>query len=138
MAETIDDVAAEIRTLMGVTDDDPRSQEWRNICNSQRDCSCCGKCGKPIAAGERVCRTVVTRRSPFGGIQNNLVALCQECTEQDWHWRYRHMRVKPCEGCGRGVWSEQRVRNYAVLPVTCCEQCSHNVRLAVARKHRTK
>ncbi len=140
---SLDEIAAEINALTGVTDDSPRQLAWRIICNSQRDCSCCGKCGKAIAAGERVCRTRISRQGFFGGASHSLVALCQKCAEQDWHWKYRKLVLKPCEGCSREIWTEAQLRwsddagGYLAIPVTCCEDCSHKVRVAAARRRRT-
>jgi hypothetical protein len=140
--KSLAEITAELKAIMGVTDDSPGARAWRNIRNSQRDCSCCGKCGKSLASDERVCRTRISRYGGFGGWQHSLVALCQECTEQDWHWKYRRMVCKPCEGCGRKVWSEARLRwsdetnGYLTIPVTCCEQCAEKVRLATARGRR--
>jgi hypothetical protein len=56
----LDEAAAKLKGLLGVTDDSPSAVAWRNY--SQRDCSCCGKCGKPLAPDERVCRTRLVER----------------------------------------------------------------------------
>jgi hypothetical protein len=141
---SLDEIAAEINELMGVTDDSPAAREWSTICNSQRDCSCCGKCGKAVATGETICRTRISRQGFMGTVCHSLVALCQECAEQDWHWEYRKLALKPCAGCGRGVWSEVQLRwsseadTYIAAPVTCCEQCTHKARLTAARRRRTE
>jgi hypothetical protein len=133
---SLEEVKAELQALMGVTDDDPRMRPWRIMRNSQRDCSCCGQCGKTLAPDERVYRTRISLWSMFGSWSHNLAALCQGCGQNSWQWKYHKMRPKPCAGCGREVWSE--LRWYLTAPVTCCEQCAHKVRLAAARNRRTE
>jgi hypothetical protein len=139
--KTLDELASEINELTSVTDDDSVSRGWRIIRNSQRDCSCCGKCGKPIASGEAVWRFRVTRNSWLGGYNHNLAACCQACAENDWHSKY--LKPKQCSGCGRIVNSELQLQwsakdyGYLTKPVTCCEACGHKVRLAKQRRKRT-
>ena len=139
---SLDEITAEVKAIMGVTDDEPRMREWNTIRNSQKDCSCCGKCGKPLASDERVFRTRISRVGAWGSWQHNLVALCRECAEQDWHWKYRELTPKSCEGCGRDVWSELQLRwsdeADGTQPVVCSERCAIKARNARHRLDRAK
>src|SRR6476619_2974905 len=131
MAErTLDEIAADIREALGVTDDDRRTSPWRITCNSAEDCSCCGKCGTAIAPGETVMRA---RRSIGPGVWRLAIAprgvlpsmrrtglaleISQACAEV-----MRGLRT-PRLSEVRLIWVD-RLDGYEAAPVTCCEQCA--------------
>ena len=126
----LEEAAAHINALMGVTANDPVMQLVRKTRNAQTDATHCAGCGHEIKPGEPVWRFRVSWHSVFG-YSHNLAPHCEHCRP-----KYgRFCRAEPCQGCGRPVHNEMdRVRRRLVF---CCAQCQHRAILAVARHKRS-
>jgi hypothetical protein len=99
---TLDEAAASIRAMLGVTDDDRNAEYRRNIRNAQNDASVCAKCSRKIAASEPVWRQRFDLGyGLFGGGWGTTVApVCSSCKDE--HELFDDA-AKPCAGCGRPV-----------------------------------
>ena len=84
---------------------------------ARHHCAFCGKCGQAIAPGDAVW---ITRKWFAGDFGDDVVAtpLCTACAEMgDDSWgprvpihQYEYGRARPCEGCGRPVAWETRIK----------------------------
>ena len=132
--DPLDDHAAKIRGLLGVTNDERDRQRHHGICDAIRDASICANCRKPIAATEPVWRTQIYIGPGFfgGGSRYWVAPHCADCVSD-----LRDLRkAAPCKGCGRDVHNEYNFRGHS--RTFCCAQCERRARAAEARRQRAE
>jgi len=137
-AISLDESAARINEMLGVTDDDDASAAERRairraIRNAQETATCCANCQRGLGPDEPVWRTSISMgRSFFGGWRTTVAPVCGEC-----RWDSRNYgSPSPCEGCGRPVYNE---RNSRVRFLTfCCERCRRRAQAAWACEQRRR
>ena len=131
-SKSLDDIAADIRALTGVTDDDRDHRRCMNIRNAATDGRHCAECGHEFAPGEPVWRfrKIVGR---FFGWCYSFAPHCEQCACDDWHHFYS---PRPCDGCGRPVHSTTPPWQFS--RVLCCENCGHKARAAKERAARAE
>ena len=133
--KTLDALAADIRALTGVTDDERDTRRCVSIRNAAENGRHCAECGHAFAPDEPVWRfrKIVGR---FFGWCYSFAPHCEQCAADDWH---HFQSPHPCAGCGRPVhlptpttftWQSSRV--------LCCECCGHKARAATERADRAK
>jgi hypothetical protein len=134
-ATALEEAAARIKELLGVTDDDPATQRRVVIRNAAQSGRHCAECSREFAPGEPVWRfRKITGR--FMGWCYSLAPHCEQCASGDWHYRYHYFeKPRPCVGCGRLVHSTTPSWQSASL---CSEDCGHKARAVRDKAARAK
>jgi hypothetical protein len=132
-SNSLDDLAAEIRQMAGVTDDEADKRRLSIIYNAQETCAQCAKCGCALTPEEPVWRVnLYLGRSFLGGRRYSVAPICERCKSKWTPFR----PPQPCLNCGRPVHQgdDFRLRIWTV----CCDACGHAARAAIARRRRSK
>jgi hypothetical protein len=130
-APDLDAHAENIRSLLGVTDDDDAREQRRVICNAQETAACCAKCARALKSAEPIWRESLSLgRGWFGGWRTTVAPVCQSCASE---WSTYHP-PSPCEGCGRPVHNEKTFR--VRFLTFCCERCRRRAQASHAREQR--
>jgi hypothetical protein len=137
MSEKLDPVAAEIRQLLGVTDDKRETRGRFAIRNAQNSCQCCAQCGCAIAPGAPIWRQQISLgRGFFGGWRLSIAPHCEQCKSKLSGFE----DPQPCKHCGRPVHQEYGGRDRRFT--FCCEMCAKAVHSAIAstaaKEHRAE
>lgn len=130
---SLEEITADIKELMGVTDDDPERQRHLNICNATHHGSHCAVCARELKPDEPVWREPIqTGCNFYGWAKYWLAPRCRQCAEGP----EGYYEARPCMGCGRTVntpWHRAHSKITA-----CCEDCRDKAALAAARAVRRK
>ena len=123
---SLDEIGAEISSMLGVTDDDPRTrQRHLGICNANHKGGLCALCRRALDPTEPIWRVRVHIAYSFGGQPTYWLApVCKQCrtdpTVNQWTISTKAYR---CDGCGRPVYEARSYYRRAL--VACCDPCRH-------------
>jgi hypothetical protein len=137
---SLDEIAAQIRATLGVTDDDVQYRRRCNISNAQERGQTCAECARQLDPREPVWRERVASARDFFGRQTYWLApVCEQCKpvfDRHWYGDDRHHEAEPCGGCGRPV---HNLFSTQWRKLTfCCEDCHHIASLKAVRGKRSK
>jgi hypothetical protein len=128
----LDELAAKIRNIAGVADEDDGARQHRhNVYNAKANGDTCAKCGRKLAPDEPVWRSRLDLgRSAFGGRHIRVAPVCAGCKSI---WELFN-DPEPCQGCGRPV--HYRYEFISRRLTFCCERCRQRAQQGAMRDAR--